>query len=98
MKNPFFLTFISMEEELRRAVSEVLITLRKEKKISQEKLALRTNIDRSYISEIERRISTPSLFRLFKLALGLEVEPDDMVARIKEKCPNIEEWLLTESH
>lgn len=86
-----------MEGELRQAVAEVLIDLRQEKKMSQGKLALRTGIDRSYISEIERMISTPSLYRLFKLALGLGVEPDDLVGKIKQKCSSIEEWLLIES-
>ena len=91
------ITFPRMEQELRQAVAEVLIGLRKEKRISQHELALRTQMDRSYISEIERKISTPTLYRLFKLALGLGVEPDEMVQRIQQKCPSMDSWLSAEA-
>jgi transcriptional regulator with XRE-family HTH domain len=43
--------------------------------LSQEKLALEAEIDRTYISQIERGISNPSLLVLCKIAnrLGVDV-------------------------
>jgi len=41
--------------------------------ISQEELAMRSNLDRTYISGIERGIRNPSLTALLSLANGLNL-------------------------
>lgn len=47
--------------------------LRKHLNISQEELAFRAEIDRTYISQIERGVCNPSLFVLNKVAAELDV-------------------------
>lgn len=50
-----------------------LTTQRKRMGISQEELAFRAEIDRTYISQMERGVCNPSLLVLFKVAAVLEV-------------------------
>ena len=49
------------------------------KNISQEKLALSCNLDRSYMGRIERGEVNPTLDRLYGSARALEVQPCDLL-------------------
>lgn len=51
-----------------------LAQLRKRLRISQEELAYRAEIDRTYISQMERGVCNPSLLVLSKVAAVLEVK------------------------
>ncbi|MCQ8242193.1 helix-turn-helix domain-containing protein [Rhizosaccharibacter radicis] len=48
--------------------------------ISQEELADRVELDRTYISGIERGIRNPTLLVLLRLAQALQVSPTDLLA------------------
>ena len=50
---------------------------RQKRKMSQEKLAEITNLDRTYISSLERGKRNPSFLILKKLAECLDVNPND---------------------
>ena len=50
-----------------------LTVFRKRMGISQEELAFRAEIDRTYISQMERGVCNPSLLVLSKVAMVLEV-------------------------
>ena len=63
-------------------IGEVISTLRKEKGLTQEKLANNIYLDRSYLSEIERNIKAPSLYTILKLAKGLDMPPEDLIKNI----------------
>lgn len=65
--------------ELKQALSANIKRIRLEHGISQEKLALKANIDRSYMSELERCLANPSIEALLKIANALEVSPCDLV-------------------
>ncbi|WP_293806277.1 helix-turn-helix transcriptional regulator [uncultured Bosea sp.] len=54
--------------------------LRVERGLSQEKLALDSGIDRTYVSRLERRIENPSIAIVEKLALTLGVPIAEMFA------------------
>ncbi|KHT58461.1 hypothetical protein RJ45_25320 [Photobacterium gaetbulicola] len=54
--------------------------LRKEAALSQEELAARSGLDRTYISGIERGLRNVSLINLFKLANALNVAPETLLA------------------
>lgn len=69
---------------LKKALSANIKRIRLEKGISQEKLALKANIDRSYMSELERCLANPSIEALLKIANALEVPPSDLV-ELEEK-------------
>ncbi len=47
--------------------------------ISQEKLALQSDLDRTYISGIERGIRNPSLTALVSLADGLKIDVSSLL-------------------
>lgn len=55
-------------------------TLRSERGLSQEALALSADVDRTYVSQIERSVGNPSLLVLCKLALVLDVDPAQLVS------------------
>ena len=54
-----------------KKLGKVISALRKQAGISQEELAFRASIDRTYISQIERGVGNPSLLIVFKIAQAL---------------------------
>ena len=50
--------------------------------VSQEELALRADVDRTYVSQIERGISNPSLKVVVKIAHCLAVDISDLIRPI----------------
>jgi transcriptional regulator with XRE-family HTH domain len=55
--------------------------MRKARGWSQEELAHRAGLDRTYISSLERRKYVPTLDVLDKLAGALDVEPAQLIVR-----------------
>ena len=55
--------------------------LREAKGWSQEDLAEKANLHRTYVSGIERGVRNPSLTIIFKLAEGLGIEPGNLLNR-----------------
>jgi len=49
--------------------------------ISQEDLAIRANIHRTYIGGIERGERNPTLIMIFRLAAALEVSPHELLKK-----------------
>jgi len=58
--------------------------LRAEKLLSQEELALNADVDRTYVSQIERAIGNPSLLVLCKLGTVLGVDIRDLLDAKKD--------------
>jgi transcriptional regulator with XRE-family HTH domain len=55
--------------------------------ISQEELGLRANLDRTYISGVERGVRNPSLTALVSLASGLNITVSDLLNNLEnERC------------
>jgi len=54
-------------------------SLRKEKHLSQEDLAFRANLHRTYIGMIERAEKNITLVNIYKIAKGLDVEIIDLL-------------------
>ena len=52
--------------------------------LSQEELADRAGLHRTYISSVERAQRNVSLENLFKIAQGLEVSPQDLVGSVSK--------------
>ena len=55
--------------------------LRKLTGLSQEELAFQCDIDRTYVSKIERGIANPSLLILLRIADVLKVEIKDLLRK-----------------
>lgn len=69
----------------KQALSNNIKRIRKEQGISQEKLALKAEIDRSYMSEVERCMANPSIEALLKIGNALEVTPSELLQLGKKK-------------
>ena len=67
----------------------VLRELRKEQGLSQETLALEADLQRNYISLIERGINQPTITTIFKLAAALGVKPSAIVVRTEERIDQV---------
>lgn len=52
--------------------------------LSQEELADRAGLHRTYISSVERAQRNVSLENLFKIAQGLQVSPQDLVSSVSK--------------
>jgi transcriptional regulator with XRE-family HTH domain len=70
---------------LKESLSQNIKRLRKERGISQEKLALKAEIDRSYMSELERCLANPSIEALLRISNALEVSPSELLQSSKKK-------------
>ncbi len=56
--------------------------LRDKRGFSQEKLAAKANIDRAFLSGIERGVENPTLFTIQAIADGLETDVGDLMKGI----------------
>lgn len=61
----------------------VLRELREKKKLSQEKLAEYCDLDRTYISLLERGLRQPTLTTLFKLSDALNIKPSELIKKLE---------------
>jgi len=66
-------------EKLLKRFGKKISKLRKELRLSQEELAKTTNLDRTYISGIERGVQNPSLKIVSRLARALNVKPNSLL-------------------
>lgn len=65
--------------EIREALAHNLRTYRHAKGLSQEELAHRADIDRTYISALERSVYAASIDVLDRIAKVLEIETADLL-------------------
>lgn len=74
-----------MEKSLAKASGEVLKQLRNEAGISQENLAYESELDRSFISMLERGLRVPTISTLFQMSKALKTTPSEIVKSIEAK-------------
>ena len=60
--------------QICRVLGDNVKTLRLMHGLSQEELAFRAELDRTYISQIERGVSNPSVLVILKISMVLKVE------------------------
>lgn len=65
----------------------VIRELRNQLDISQEKLALISDMDRTFISLLERGLRQPSLKSILRLSESLKIRPGELIDRVVEKLP-----------
>ncbi|WP_053184544.1 helix-turn-helix domain-containing protein [Pseudomonas thivervalensis] len=66
-------------EQIRLQLAENIRLIRRVKNLSQEQLALMAEVDRTYVSQIERGVGNPSLRVLCKLANIFEITTDQLL-------------------
>jgi transcriptional regulator with XRE-family HTH domain len=67
------------------AFGQILRALRREAGLSQEQLALAAQIERNFVSLIERGINQPTIRVIFKLASALDIAPSMMITEVEKK-------------
>ena len=65
--------------ELSIEIGQLIRKKRKEKKITQEALALQCGIDRSYLGRIERGEVNLTVEKLYEIATALEVDMKELL-------------------
>ena len=68
-------------EQLRVQLAENIRLMRRVKNLTQEQLALMAEVDRTYVSQIERSTGNPSLMVLCKLANILGITTDQLLIK-----------------
>lgn len=68
-----------------RAFGQALRARREALELSQEELAFRSEVHRTYISELERGLKNPSLTTLQKLATALKTTKTDLVRETERR-------------
>ena len=67
------------------AFGHALRYFRMNSRISQERLAQESGLDRSYISLLERGIRQPSLTTLIQIAQALNLSPRELIGKVEEE-------------
>jgi len=67
------------------AFGKVLRALRKRANLSQEQLALNAEIQRNFVSLMERGINQPTIRMLFKLGKALGMPPSAILSLVEEE-------------
>jgi len=65
------------------AFTKVLKSLRIKRNLTQEELAFRSGLDRTYISMLERGIHLPTLTTLFALSKALQIKASELIRLIE---------------
>ncbi len=73
---------------INQALGRVLAKYRTIAKISQEELADRAGIHRTYVSQIERGLKSPTLSVLLKISISLNTTASSLIAEVEK---NIDE-------
>jgi transcriptional regulator with XRE-family HTH domain len=74
--------------DIRGKISQQVIFQRKKAKLSQEKLAELANVHRTYISQIERNLKSPTLEVVFNICHALSIKPSDFIRGIENELLN----------
>lgn len=67
---------------------------RKEKRLSQEQLAERSDLHPSYIGQLERGMKSPTLESLYKITKGLDISLSDFLKNLEIVDKNADSFSL----
>ncbi len=74
---------VHMTAQTREALGNRIRELRKANGLSQQKLALMVNVERSYLAKLEQGKRNPSIDCLEKIAGGLDVTLSELFANLE---------------
>lgn len=74
-----------MNNSLAKVFGEVLKELRDEVGISQENLAYECELDRSFISMLERGLRIPTITTVFQISKVLKKTPSQIIKLVEER-------------
>ena len=73
------------DDNLYISLGKVILQRRKEMGLSQEELAKRSNVDRAFLSAVERGKRQPSFGTVSKVATGLDIRYSQLI-KLCEAC------------
>jgi len=71
------------------AFAQALKKLRLAKKFSQEEFASQANLHRTYVSQLERGLKSPSLNTIYKICLVLGIKMSEFMQVVEEELNNV---------
>jgi transcriptional regulator with XRE-family HTH domain len=71
-------------EQISTIFGQVLREQRISRQLSQEELALAADVDRTFVSQMERGIRQPTITTLIKLAGALGIQPSTLIIRMEK--------------
>lgn len=77
-----------MTQNKEEIFGKILQEERKAKKLSQEKLAKLTGLDRTFISLIENGKRNPTFSTILKICSALEIEPSELFSIYEKADPD----------
>jgi DNA polymerase V len=84
-------------QKLALKFGKILSEIRQLRNLSQEQLAHESDLDRTYISQLERGKKMPTIQTLFSLSQSLNVSPADLIAKISGRTPIVDKLALQEA-
>lgn len=70
---------------LNITVGKIIARLRRSTGISQEELAHRAGIHRTYVSQLERGLKSPTIIILERIAAALGTKPSTILIEVEKK-------------
>ncbi len=74
-----------MKNQIQATFGKIIRKYRLQQGLSQEKLAELASLDRTYISQIERGLKSPSISSLISLAKALKVKAHILVSEMENE-------------
>jgi transcriptional regulator with XRE-family HTH domain len=78
-----------LNHEIAQAFAVVLKQLRAKTGLGQEELAFKSGLHRTYISQMERGLKSPSLTTIYKLSMVLGISMEQMMALVEKEVVNV---------
>jgi transcriptional regulator with XRE-family HTH domain len=76
--------------DINQAIAKAICKFRLAAKLSQEELADAAEIHRTYVSQIERGLKSPTLHVLFNIAAALNINASDIVQEIEKEMHELQ--------
>ncbi|MDM8527275.1 helix-turn-helix transcriptional regulator [Anaerolineales bacterium HSG24] len=70
---------------INKSFANVLRRLRKEKQLSQEQFGFQADLHRTYVSQLERGLKSPSLTTLHKITLVLDTNLTELMSLVEQE-------------
>ncbi len=71
------------DNEIDVALGEILAKIRLDKDLSQEALAEAAGLHRTYVSQLERGLKSPTVRCLFAIAEALDTTPEEVLGEVQ---------------
>jgi len=76
--------------QINHALAKVITKQRKIIDVSQEELAARAEVHRTYISQIERGLKSPTLPVLFRIAKALNTTASNLISSVEKEIHELQ--------